>query len=234
MPTLTELKETLERALNDPDLKAETYARPLRKAKLLTKGGRGWSTPQVKPLDCARLLIAIMAPIPARHAVRTVKEYEALELRRRRPRPRFRRSTRAQLLREDELAALPLERIGEVQLLGQLVEFLILRAIDGSLGRLRASCQTESGGPVLSLRLVGPATGAILELPQDQSGGRKRKREGRGVGKQSGGRKAVLAYGPPGGSPSTPPPGLTRAAEIHEDALIDLGRLWLDHPTSMA
>ena len=161
MPTLTQLKEALERALNDPDLKAETYTRPLRQAGLLTTGGRGWSTPQVKPRDCARLLIAIMAPMPARHAMRRFKEYEALELRRRH---------RARLFREDELAKLPLERVDEVRVLGQLVEFLILRAIDGSLGRLRASCQTELGGPVLSLRLVGPATGAILELPEDQSG----------------------------------------------------------------
>jgi hypothetical protein len=88
---------------------------------------------QVNPGDSARLLIAIMAPFPARHAVKTVEEYEALELRARPPGPRGRRSTRAQVLREDELGGLPLDRINEVQVLGQLVEFLIRRASDGSL-----------------------------------------------------------------------------------------------------
>ena len=87
---------------------------------------------------------------------------------------------------------------------------------------------------MLSLRLVGPATSAILELPEDQSGGRQLRGEARSIWKQTGGSKAILAYGAPGGSPSTPPPGLTRAAEIHEDALIGLGRLWLDHATSTA
>jgi hypothetical protein len=220
MPTLTELKKSLKAALKDRHLNVETYARPLRAAGLLTTGGRGWSTPQVNPGDCARLLIAIMAPFPARHAVKTVKEYEALELRARPPGPRGRRSTRARVLRGDELAVLPLDRIKEVQVLGQLVEFLIRRASDGSLERLRASYQGEPGRPVLALRLVGPAKGAILELPMQPNRG------GHNVGEQSSGGKAVLAYGPSGDSPSTPLPGLTRAAEIHEDTLIDLGRLF--------
>jgi hypothetical protein len=210
MPTLTELKKTLERVLNDPDLKTETYARPLRAADLLTSG-----------VGVRRRSIRVTAP-GLRHAVKTVEEYEALELRARPPGPRGRRSTRAQVLREDELAVLPLDRINEVQVLGQLVEFLIRRTSGGSLERVRASYQSEPGRPVLALRLVGPAKGAILELPERPW---QPKREGRNVGEQSSGGK-VLAYGPSGGSPSTPPPGLTRAAEIHEDALIALGRLF--------
>jgi hypothetical protein len=105
-----------------------------------SSGDRGWSRSQVNPSDCARLLIAIMAPFPARHAVKTV-EYEALVLRTRPPGPRGRRSTRVQVFREDELAVLPLDRINEVQVLGQQVEFLIRHASDSSLERLRATYQ---------------------------------------------------------------------------------------------
>src|SRR5262249_34841878 len=75
---------------------------------------------------------------------------------------------------------------------------------------------------------VGSITSTIW--PHDQPDGDfapyKPKQEGCNVGEQSSRRKAVLAYGPSSGSPSTPPPGLTRAGEIHEDALIALGRLF--------
>jgi hypothetical protein len=228
MPTLTELKDTLERTLNDPDLKTETYVRPLRQAGLLTKGGRGTSAPQVTMRDCAVLLIAIMAPFPARHAVRTVQDYALLELLRPPVGLRGQRTTRARGLRDEELAGLPLERVREVHLLGQLVEFLLLRTADGSLGRLQASWKSELGGPMLSFQLIGPRKGAILELPRIKEELRGLpERKGHNRGKQSGGRTVVLAYGPSSGSPSTPAPGLTRAAEIHEDALIALGRLFI-------
>jgi hypothetical protein len=70
--------------------------------------------------------------------------------------------------------------------------------------------------------VVGPAKGAVLELPEFLW---EPKREEGNIREQDGG-EPMLAYGPSGGSPSTPAPGLTRAAEIHEDALIALGRLF--------
>ena len=210
MPTLTELKDGLERALADPDLKAETYARPLRKVGLLTTGGRGTSTPQVTVRDCARLLIAILSSLPARHAVKAVKTYEELELRWAPPGERGRRSARAYPLPAEGLASLPLERIRDVRLFGQVVEFLLLRAIDGSLER---DLGKKSGEPQLALRLTGPQPGAKLELSPSWSlaGVRTDK---------------PFVYWRPGQDSPSFPHGLTRAAEIHEDTLTALGRLF--------
>jgi hypothetical protein len=213
MPTLTELKEGLEQALADPDLKAETYARPLRKAGLLTTGGRGTSTPQVTVRDCARLLIAILSSLPARHAVKAVKTYEGLELRWAPPGERGRRSARAYPLPAEELRSLPLERIGEVRLFGQVVEFLLWRAIDGSIERAIPHSSRNAENHPLTLRLSGPQHGARLELSLS----------GSPAGVQT--DKPLVYWRPDRDSPSFPQ-GLTRAAEIHEDTLIALARLF--------
>jgi hypothetical protein len=215
MPTLTELKKRLEQALDDPDLKAETYARPLRQAGLLTTGGRGTSTPQVTVPDCARLLMAILSPFHARRAVEAVRTYEALELRRAAPGPRGRRSARADRLPAEELASLPLDRIGEVRLFGQLVEFLLLRAVDGSLERAIPRSARNSGEPQLALQLIGPRYRATLRLSEYWSPG--------GV---TIGERQALAYGRPDQALPNFPRGLTRAGEVHEDTLIALARLF--------
>ena len=131
MPTLAALKAAMEQALDDPRLKAEIYARPLRTEELLTTGGRGTSAPQVTPRDCANLLIAILGDAPAIRGPETVKQYGSLHLLRKPPGPRGRRSLRPQ--RVKDLSGHPLDRIREVDYLDDLVVLLILRAADGSI-----------------------------------------------------------------------------------------------------
>lgn len=55
----------------------EAYVKPLRKAGLLSKGGRGTGAPEVTALDAARLLIAIAAGSPL-WAVENVIRYGEL------------------------------------------------------------------------------------------------------------------------------------------------------------
>ncbi len=205
MPTLTELKTAMERALNDPQLKAEIYARPLRKAGILTTGGRGPSAPHVTECDCANLLIAIMGDAPAIRGPETVEQYRSLSLRRRRPDHRGHRSTRPQRVRDP--SGLPLTRIGKVHLFGDLVELLIRWAADGSIERLASDSKREPNNPGLSLRIIGPRPGAVLRVPMLDE-------------------ELVLAYAGEDQSSSTPSPGVVRASEIHEDVLIALGALF--------
>ena len=205
MPTLAELKTAMERALDDPRLKAEIYARPLRKTGLLTTGGRGTSAPQMTPRDCANLLIAILGDAPAISGPETVKLYRSLQLLRKPPAPRGRRSTRPQ--RVKDLSRLPLKHIREIDFLGDLVELLILRAADGSIRELASTREGGPGNPGLSLRLIGPRPAAVLWMPMLD-------------------KDMVLAYGD---AQQTSPPrtkGLTRAAEVHEDVLMALGALF--------
>jgi hypothetical protein len=205
MATLTELKDTLEEALKDPALKAEIYARPLRPEGYLTTGGRGSNAPQMTVTDCANLLIAIMSSAPAFRAADTVKLYRGLRLLRRPPGPRGRRSPRIQRTRN--LAEVPLTKIRDVHFFGELVEFLILRSADGSIGRLAAGWPDDALDPGLSLRVIGPRPAAVLRLSMPE-------------------RNLTLAYGADDETPSTPTSGLVRAAEIHEDVLIALGELF--------
>ena len=205
MPTLTELKTEMERALNDPQLKAEIYARPLRKAGILTTGGRGPSAPHVTERDCANLLIAIMGDAPAIRGPETVGLYRPLSLRPRRPGRRGHRSTQPQRVRD--LSGLPLTRIREVHLFGDLMEMLIMWAADGSIERLASVWKREPNNPGLSLRLIGPRPGAVLRVPMLDE-------------------KLVLAYAGEDQSSPTPSPGVVRASEIHEDVLIALGALF--------
>lgn len=205
MPTLTELKAEMERDLKDPHLKAEIYARPLRKAGLLTTGGRGPSAPQMTERDCANLLIAIIGNAAAIRGPETVKQYRSLSLLRRRPAPRGHRSARPQKM--NDLSKLPLERIWEVHFLGDLVELLILRAADGSIGRLASKWKGGPDSPGVSLRLIGPRPAALLRMPMLDE-------------------KIILAYAGENQMPPTPSTGLVRATEVHEDVLIALGALF--------
>lgn len=205
MPTLTELKAEMERALNDPQLKAEIYARPLRKAGLLTTGGRGPSAPQMTERDCANLLIAIIGNAAAIRGPETVKQYRSLHMLRRRPGPRGHRSTRPRKVKD--LSSLPLARIREAHFFGELVELLILRAADGSIKRLASKWKGGPGKSGLSLRLIGPRPAALLRMPMlDEN--------------------MILSYAGEDQTPPTPSAGLVRAMEVHEDVLIALGALF--------
>lgn len=56
------------------------YARELRKAGLLTTGARGVNAPHMRPLDAARLLIALMATDRPSEAVASVERWGAMWL----------------------------------------------------------------------------------------------------------------------------------------------------------
>lgn len=211
MATLTELKATMKKALNDTDLKPEVYARALRPKGLLTTGGRGKNAPQMTVTDCANLLIAIMGSAPAFTAANTVERYRGLHLLRRKPGPRGHRSPRPQRTRN--LAEVPLAKIEDIHFFGELVEFLILRSADGSIGRLAAKWPDDTLKPGLSLKVIGPRPAAVLRFPllkEDQVFVKK---------------ELVLAYATDDDASSTPAPGLVRAAEIRPDVLTALGKL---------
>lgn len=57
------------------------FARELKEADLLTSGGRGRSAPHMRPLDAARLLIALMATDRPSEAVASVTRWRAMTLR---------------------------------------------------------------------------------------------------------------------------------------------------------
>lgn len=56
------------------------YARELRKAGLLTTGARGVNAPHMRPLDAARLLIALMATDRPSEAVGAVERWRTMQL----------------------------------------------------------------------------------------------------------------------------------------------------------
>jgi hypothetical protein len=155
--------------------------------------------------DCANLLIAIMGSAPAFRAADTVEQYRSLRLQRRRQGPRGRRSAQPQRIRN--LMEHPLAEIEDVHFFDQLVEFLILRSADGSIGRLAAGWSGNAFNPGLSLRLIGPRPAAVLRFPMLKEG-------------------LTLAYAADDDASSTPTPGLVRAAEVREDVLIALGKFF--------
>lgn len=213
MPTLNELKLAMEQALGDPNLRAEVYARPLRKAKLLTTGGRGSSTPQVSVTDCANLLIAIMAPGYAIHAAEAVKQYRSLELMRRKPAGSRGQRTSRPRMRQD-LETLPLDRIREVHLLGQTIELLLLRAADGSLRRqLKEWGNKQSDQPGLSLRLIGPTPAATLRMSMLGEKVTFGYTIARNASHDRLGQRANA--------------GLVRASEVYDNSIVTLGELFL-------
>jgi hypothetical protein len=65
--------DVLAEATGMPRSSVEQYVKPLRKARLLTTGGRGAGAPDIDAGDCARLLVALMAGSPT-HAVEFVQE----------------------------------------------------------------------------------------------------------------------------------------------------------------
>lgn len=203
MPTLKTLKVEMERALKDPDLQAEIYARPLRKAGLLTSGGRGLNAPQVTVTDCANLLIAIMAPGKAIRAAETVRKYRSLALLHRSLGPRGRRTPRPQ--KHQDHPSLSLGEIGQVHYLGPAIELLLReeeleQLLSGWSGR-------PPEQPGLSLRLIGPTPAATLRLPVL-------------------GTERVLAYSNEATPSRAGQPGLVRAAEVYEDTFLAMGRVF--------
>ena len=98
--------------------------------------------------------------------------------------------------------------VREIDYLDDLVVLLILRAADGSIGRLASKWDGGPSNPGFSLRLIGPTPAAVLRMPMLNEG-------------------VVLAYGD---TQQTSPPrsaGLTRAAEVREDVLMSLGALFV-------
>ena len=208
MPTLADLKTELERVLKDPHLKVETYARPLRKTRLITIGGRGSSAPQITPRDATNLLIAILSPAPAIKGVETVKQYRSIYLLRRPPGARGDRSTLPQSTRNLEDCSL--KDIRNVHFLGDVIELLIRQAADGAMERLAAQWTGGPDKPGLSLKIIGPRPAAVLRVPM--------------LGDNWINRTFAYAREDQKESPSTA--GIVRASEIYADVLIAVGRLF--------
>jgi hypothetical protein len=211
MPTLADLKTELERVLKDPHLKVETYARPLRKTRLITIGGRGSSAPQITPRDATNLLIAILSPAPAIKGVETVKQYRSIYLLRRPPGARGDRSTRPQRTRNLEDRSL--KDIRYVHFLGDVIELLIRQAADGAMERLAAQWTGGPNKPGLSLKIIGPRPAAVLRVPM--------------LGDNWINRTFAYAREDQKESPSTA--GIVRASEIYADVLIAIGKLFRDN-----
>jgi hypothetical protein len=206
MPTLPQLKETLEKVLVDPDLKTEIYARPLRKDHLLTTGGRGVNAPQVTVRDAANLLIAILGNAAAIKGPETVKTYRDLRQLRRRAGPRGRRTAQPQRMRDP--IALPLDHLRDAHYLGDLIEVLIYRAADGDLRRRVDSWRKRKDSrPPLTLRLLGPTAAAQVWIPMLDD-------------------KLWLTYALADDAAGIPPRGLCRATEIYEDTFLELGAVF--------
>jgi hypothetical protein len=74
MAKLSELIPALANTLGMPETAIEAYAKALRKAGLITTGGRGFGAADMNSRDCARLLTAIMAGSPT-YAVERVQTY---------------------------------------------------------------------------------------------------------------------------------------------------------------
>lgn len=66
MAKLSEVIPALADALGLPETTVEAYAKVLRKAGLLTSGGRGSAAPDQTPRDCAGLLLSILGGSPLR------------------------------------------------------------------------------------------------------------------------------------------------------------------------
>lgn len=77
MAKLSEVIPALADALGLPETTVEAYAKVLRKAGLLTTGGRGTAAPDQTPHDCARLLVSVLGWTPT-NAVEFVTEYGGL------------------------------------------------------------------------------------------------------------------------------------------------------------
>jgi hypothetical protein len=63
-------------ALDTPEETVTQHDRNLVVDGLRTKGGRGWSAPDVTPLDAARLLVATVASIRGKDSVAAVRKFE--------------------------------------------------------------------------------------------------------------------------------------------------------------
>ncbi|CAO3355489.1 hypothetical protein [Azospirillum palustre] len=74
MAKLSELIPTIAATLGMPETAVEAYAKVLRKAGLITTGGRGFGAADMSAKDCGNLLIAIMAGSPT-YAVERVNTY---------------------------------------------------------------------------------------------------------------------------------------------------------------
>jgi len=79
MATAGEMTKIVAEALALPEATVISYQTMLRKAGLMTMGGRGRSAPQMTPLDIARLIIALMGSDALADAVAVVELWGALE-----------------------------------------------------------------------------------------------------------------------------------------------------------
>ena len=169
MAKLKELIDFMAENLGDKDLKPDVYARPLRREGLLRTGARGPGAPEMTAQDCTNLLLAIMGSAPASDADKTVKGYRDLVLRPRPVEPRGHRSTRPDRTRH--LEYLRVEGLKTVPYFGEALELLILSAMKGELGDSAASWKESASlkvgydQPGVTVRLLGPAPGAIITAP---------------------------------------------------------------------
>ena len=159
MAKLSALIPAVASSLGIPEKTVAIYARHLRKARLLSTGGRGPGGAEMTPADCANLLIAILAADYAKNAAETVLRYRALLA--------GREQTRWQL---PHLPLPPLTELPEHHPFGQALEALIAASKDGALEAALNSAsemleQERIPFPVtLEILVVGPVPVARISL----------------------------------------------------------------------
>lgn len=78
MGKLSEFVECGAERMGYPRTVLESHIKPLRKANLITTGGRGTAAPDITAHDCARLILSLMVGSPT-YAVEVVRVYGDLQ-----------------------------------------------------------------------------------------------------------------------------------------------------------
>ena len=129
MAKLSDLIPTLAQVLPMPEQTVSVIARALRKERLISTGGRGPGAAEMTPVDCARLLLAIMAADQVKDAVEASQrfwEFPVEDL-----------HSQDTMPEDEQDAWLPLpdamRALTQVQTFGQMLAGLIAAARDGAL-----------------------------------------------------------------------------------------------------
>lgn len=159
MATPAQLVQTMSSATGVPLATVVDIDRKLVKAKLRTKGGRGFSAARMTPLDAARLLVAVLGSSQANTAAAAVERYS-------RTAPDRMRSDEKLFgpAKLDDLGALP-DRLSFVEALAAL----IASAATGSLATMIASSE-EGWMPSIEVFAFTRATRGRIRLAGLPSG----------------------------------------------------------------
>jgi hypothetical protein len=159
MATPAQLMQTLSDATGVPLATIVDLDRKLVKAGLRTKGGRGFNAPQMKPLDAARLLTAVLASPQSNEAASSVERYMQTRVDKERSSETLFAATGL-----DGLAVLP-ARHSFVEALA----VLIASAANGALAELKVESGSEPFIEVFAFTLATRGRIRIAGLPNQRT-----------------------------------------------------------------